>query len=220
MSMNNQEEYSFSELFKCPVVQSDILNGKFKKIYPTTKVEDSGLIQFLIENTTDHFLDLSQSYPDIKFNVVNSHGSNLAANAKAGLVNYSIASLFQEVYVLLNSNLTSSLTNTCTYRAMLKVLSGYDQGLKNSYLTMGLYSKGTATKMDLVAVDGANSGLKATSRYIKERKLVKVPDLLHWDLINLDHLLLNRPPFKIILHRQRDSFILIADDVNRDCRVQ
>ena len=66
--------------------------------------------------------------------------------------------------------------------------------------TMGLYSKGTATKMDMLAVDGANSGLKATSQYIKERRLVKVPDLLHWDLINLDHLLLNCLPFKIILH--------------------
>ena len=136
MSMNSQEEYSFSELFKCPVVQSNILNGKFKKIYPTNKLEDSGLIQFLIENTTNHFLDLSQSYPDIKFNVVNSHGSNLAANAKAGLLNYSIASLFQEVYVFLNSNLISSSTNTCTYRAMLKILSGYDQGAKNSHLIL------------------------------------------------------------------------------------
>lgn len=136
--MNTKEECRVSELelFKRQFVQSDILNGKFKKIYPTTKLEDSGLIQFLIENTTNHFLDLSQSYPDIKFNVVNSHGSNLAANAKADLLNYSIASLFQEVYVLLNSNLISSSTNTCTYRAMLKVLSGYNQGAKNSHLIL------------------------------------------------------------------------------------
>ena len=56
--MNNQEECSFSEmkLFKRPVVQSDILNEKFEKIYPRTKLEDSGPI----ENATDHFLDLKQ----------------------------------------------------------------------------------------------------------------------------------------------------------------
>ena len=49
--MNNQEECSFSELelFKHPVVQSDILNGKFEKIYPITKMEDSGPIEFLTE---------------------------------------------------------------------------------------------------------------------------------------------------------------------------
>ena len=74
--MNNEEER--------PAVQSDILNGKFEKIYPITKLEDSGPIEFLIENATDHFLDLRQSYLNIKFKVVNNNGSNLAANAKVG----------------------------------------------------------------------------------------------------------------------------------------
>ena len=72
MGMNNQEECIFAELeyFKRPVVQSDILNGKFEKIYPITKLEDSGPIEFLTENATDHFLDLRQSYLNIKFKVV------------------------------------------------------------------------------------------------------------------------------------------------------
>ena len=119
MNMNNQEECSFPELelFKRPAIQSDILNGKFEKIYPITKLEDSGPIEFVIENATDHLLDLRQSYLNIKFNVVSSNGSSLAADAKAGLVNYPIASLFQQVDVLLNGNLISSFTNSYTYRA-------------------------------------------------------------------------------------------------------
>ena len=58
--MNNQEECRFSklELFKRLVVQSDVLNEKFEKIYPNTKLGDSGPIEFLIENATDYFLDL------------------------------------------------------------------------------------------------------------------------------------------------------------------
>lgn len=56
---------------------------------------------------------------------------------------------------------------------------------------MGLYSKDTATKMDLVAVDGANGRLKARTQYIKESKLVEASGLLHCNLVNLDHLLLN-----------------------------
>ena len=63
MSMKNQEECSFSELelFKCPAVQIDILNGKFEKIYPINKSEDSGLIEFPIE-----IPDLKQNYLNIK----------------------------------------------------------------------------------------------------------------------------------------------------------
>ena len=44
---------NWTELFKHPVVQSDILNGKFEKIYPITKLEDFGPIEFLIQNATD-----------------------------------------------------------------------------------------------------------------------------------------------------------------------
>ena len=85
-------------------------------------------IEFLIENPTDHFLDLS--YLNIKFKVVDSNDSNLAADAKTGLVNYPIVSLFQQVDVLLNGNLISSFTNVYAYRAMLEVLLGYHQGAK------------------------------------------------------------------------------------------
>ena len=51
---------------------------------------------------------------------------------------------------------------------------------------MGLYSKETATNMDLVTVDGANGGLKARTQYIEERKLAEMSVLLHCDVINLD----------------------------------
>ena len=143
MIMNNQEECSFFELElfkKRPVVQSDILNGKFEKIYPSTKLEESGLIEFLTENATNHLLGLRQSYLNIKFKVVNRDGSNLAADAKAGLVNYPIASLFQQLDFLLNGNLISSSTNTYAYRATLKVLLEYDHGVRITYLTMRFYS--------------------------------------------------------------------------------
>ena len=92
---------------------------------------------------------------------MNSDDSNLAANAKLGLVNYLIASLFQQVKILLNGNLISSSANIYAYRAMSQVLLGYDQGAKISNLNMVLYSKDTEIKMNLVAEDGANSGLKA-----------------------------------------------------------
>ena len=221
MSMNNQEECSFSgmELFKDPVVQSDILNGKFEKTYPIAKLEDSGPIEFLIKNATDHFLDLRQSYLSIKFKVTNSDGSNLAADAKAGLGNYPIDLLFQQVDVLLNGNLLSSSANTYVYRAMLEVLLEYDHRAKSSYLTIGLYSKDTASKMDMLTVDDGSDGLKARTKYFKQSKIVEVSGLLHCNLIHSDRLLLNSLPLKIVLHRQRDSFVSIADDASRDCRV-
>ena len=137
---------------------------------------------------------------NIKFKVVNSDSSNLAAVAKAGLVNYPIASLFQQVDFLVDGNLISSSTNTYAYKAMLEVLLGYDQGAKKSYLTMRLYGKDRPTKMDLVAMDGPNVGFKARPQYIEESKLVEVSGLLHCDLVNLSRLLLKGHSLKIVLH--------------------
>ena len=89
---------------------------------------------------------------------------------------------------------------------MFEVLLGYSQGAKNSYLTMGICSKDTATRMDLVTVGCADSGLKERTQYIKERKLVEMSGLLHFDLVNLGPLLSNGLPLEIVLHRQGDSF--------------
>ena len=66
---------------------------------------------------------------------------------------------------------------------------------------MGLYSKDTATKLDLVAVDGANGRIKARTHYIKERKLVEVSGLLHCDLDYSDWAFLNGLPLKYFTDR-------------------
>ena len=79
---------------------------------------------------------------------------------------------------------------------MLEVPLGYDQGAKNAYLTMVLYSKDTAMKMDLVTVDGSNSGLKTRILYIKESKLVELSGLLQCNLFNSDRLFLEWPLLK------------------------
>ena len=122
--------------------------------------------------------------------------------------------------VPLNGNLISSSTKTYANRAMLEVHLGYDHGAKNSYLTMltmRLYSKDTVMKLDLVAVSGVN---KARTQCIKESKIVEKSSLLHCDFVNSDCLLLNGLLLKTVLHRQRDSSVLMADDASRDCRVR
>ena len=91
MSVNNQEECGFSEweLFKCPFVQSNILNRKFKKIYPITKLQDFGLTEFLIENVTDHFLDkdkvtltLNSRWQTAMVQVTNNYHLNVMVHRK------------------------------------------------------------------------------------------------------------------------------------------
>ena len=81
-------------------------------------------------------LSLETCYLNIEFKVENKDGSNLAADVKASLVSYAIVSSFRQVDVFLNGKLINNSTNAHAYRSMLEFLLGYDQGAKNSYLTM------------------------------------------------------------------------------------
>ena len=101
------------------------------------------------------FPGLEKGYLNFKFKVVNNDGSHLAANAKADLVNYPLASLFQQVDVLLNGNLISISTSTYAYRAMLDILLGYDQGAKSScqWMVLKLDSKQQRKQIERQQVD-------------------------------------------------------------------
>ena len=100
---------------------------------------------------------------------------------------------------------------------MLEVLLVYDYGAKTSCLTLGLYGKGTVSKMDLMTLDDGNDGLKARTQYIKERELVEVSGLLHCDVVSLNCLLLNNLPLKI--ERKSESFVLMTDGAGRYFRI-
>ena len=85
---------------------------------------------------------------------------------------------------------------------------------------MGLYSKDTATKMDLVA-GWQSMVLTVGSKQVHQRKQIGKSV---WSIA------LQSPPFrlpfwnglplKIVLHQHTGSFVLMTDDASRDCRVR
>ena len=69
------------------------------------------------------FLDLARSYLCLKVKVSKTYGSNLDAESKVGFANYSIASLFNQVDVILGGKLTFSTA----HRSTLEELLNYDK---------------------------------------------------------------------------------------------
>ena len=65
---------SDSDLFTPAFAQSDIEHGYFEDIFPITKLDDSAPIEFLLENTTDKFLDLANTYLKLKLKIVKGDG--------------------------------------------------------------------------------------------------------------------------------------------------
>ena len=82
------------DLFLLPPTQLSFQKGKSVDYHPITSLSDSGPIEFKVSGSGKEFLDFA---------------------------NYPIASLFNQVDVILGGKLISSATNTYAHRSILEV---------------------------------------------------------------------------------------------------
>ena len=113
------------DLFLLPPIQSSFQKGKFIDYHPITSLSDGGPIEFKVSGRGKEFLDLAHSYLYLKVKVSQSDCSNLNGASKVGFTNYPVASLFNQVDVILGGKLISSAANTYTHRSILEVLLNY-----------------------------------------------------------------------------------------------
>ena len=88
---------SDTDLFTPAFVQSDIESGTFEEVYPLTKLEDNGPVEFIIKNSTDQFIDIVNTYLRMKVKLLKSDGTVHADTDKVSLINYPIATLFNQI---------------------------------------------------------------------------------------------------------------------------
>ena len=128
-------------LFLLPPTQSSFKKGKYIDYHPITSLSDGGPIEFKTSGSGKEFLDLARSYLYLKVEVSKADSSNLDGASKVGFANYPIASLFNQVDVILSDKLISSATNTYAHLSILEVLLNYDKKAAESQLGCGLFCK-------------------------------------------------------------------------------
>ena len=162
------------DLFLLPPTQLSFQKGKSIDYHPITSLSDGGPIEFKVSGGGKKFLNLARSYLYLKVKVSKPDGSNLDGTSKVGFANYPIASLFNQVDVILGGKLISSATNTYAHLSILDVLLNYDTEVAESQLGCGLFCKDTAgqmEEMDITADPVLNTGLGTRSEWTKRAKL-------------------------------------------------
>lgn len=222
----NQEHIECSvsdaELFLPSFVQTDLESGMYEDIFPfNNSLDDLGPIEFIIENSTDKFLDLANSYLKIKFKILKSDGNTIASEDKVTVINNPIASLFSQVDVSLGGKIISNSTNTYAYRAYLETLLNYGDDAKATQLGMGLFYKDEANHMNELDPDTkTNSGLTSRFEFCKNSQTVTLLGRVHADIFNQGRLLPNSLPLKITLHRQKNAFVLLSAQDNPNYKIK
>ena len=165
------------DLFLLLPTQSSLQKGKSIDYHPVTSLSDGGPIEFKVYGSGKEFLDLARSYLYLKVKVLK----------EVGFANYPIASLFNQVDVILGGKLISSATNTYAHRSILEVLLNYDQEAAGSQLGCGFFCKDTAGKMeemDITADPSLNKGLETRRQWTKTSNIVELQGRIHSDLFN------------------------------------
>ena len=124
---SNDRSSSSLDLFLVPPTQSSFQKGKSIDYHPITSLSDGGLIEFKVSGSGKEFLDLARSYLYLKVEISKADGTNLDGASKVGFANYPIASLFNQVDVILGGKLISSATNTDAHCSILEMLLNYDK---------------------------------------------------------------------------------------------
>ena len=185
--------------------------------HPIRSLSDGGPIEFKVSGSGKKFFDLVCSYLYLKVKVSKADGCNLDCTSKDGFTNYPIASLFNQVDVILGGKLISSATNTYAYRSILEVLLSYDKEAAESQLGCGLFCKDTAgqiEEMDISADPVLNMGLKTRSEWTKTRKIVELQGRIQSDLFNQEKIILNSVDLVVKLHHHKSEFCLLSADTD------
>ena len=149
------------------------------------------------------------------FKVSKADGSNLDAASKVGFFNYPIASLFNQVDVILGSKLISSTTNTYAHHSILEVLLNYDKEAAESQLGCGLFCKDAAEQMEEINISAypvLSTGQETRSELTKTSKFFELQGRIHPDLFNQEKLILNGVDLTWKLHRHKPEFWLLSAD--------
>ena len=146
----DSNDCSPSSLYLCllPPTQWSSQKGKSIDYHPITSLLDGGPVEFKVPGSGKEFLDLTRSYLYLKVKVSKADGTNLDGASKVGFANYPIASLFNQVGIILSGKLISSANNTYAHHNILEVLLNYDKEAAESQLGCGLFCKDTARQME------------------------------------------------------------------------
>ena len=147
--------------------------------------------------------------------VSKADGSNLDGASKVGFANYPIASLFNQVDVILGGKLISSATNTYAHHSIFEVLLNYDKEVAESQLGCGLFCKDSAGKMeemDITADPVLNTGQGTRSEWTKTSKTVDLQGRIHSDLFNQEKLILNSVDLMVKLYCYKPELCLLSVD--------
>ncbi|XP_065126020.1 uncharacterized protein F54H12.2-like [Paramisgurnus dabryanus] len=211
---NMSEECIKSELdlFTVPLTQTSIEKNTYVEIPPLSALSDTAPLEFFIAGTGEDYIDLNNTLLFLRVKITNPNGTDIAAGAPVGLVNYPIGSLFAQTDVSLGDRLISQSSSTHPYRCVIECLLNYGTDVLETTFSSGLYYKDSPGHMDATDPAAGNRGLTKRAAFTESSNIVELLGPIHSDIFFQEKLMLNGVDIKIRMTRAKDEFCLMRND--------
>ncbi|XP_063819166.1 uncharacterized protein F54H12.2-like [Pseudophryne corroboree] len=213
---NKSMECAKSELdiFDVPPTQTSVEKSLYVEVQPLAALSETAPLEFYIAASGEHYYDLNNTLLYVTCKIVWSDNNPIPQGARAALINYPIATLFNQVDVSLGDRLISQSNNLYAYRAYIETILNYSSDALSTKHTTGLFYKDVAGEHNTRALDGLNTGFIKRANATAQSQTVELLGPLHCDLFHQHKLILNAVDLKIKLTRNKDSFCLMSAEAD------
>ena len=202
-------------VFDKPGTQTDILKSTTIDYYPLSSIGDGGPIEFYIPGNGDDYVDLNDISLYVRFKVLKSDGKPITAADKVGLNNLPIASLFQDVSLMVGETQIEGGQMSYPYRGYFDTVMQFQPHAQFSHMHAYGWFKDESGKFN----DEANTGFQKRSEMIANSKECELMGPLYLDFLNQDRYLISQTDMRIKLIPNKPEFVLNAYGPTSDFKI-
>ena len=193
-------------LFEKPSVNTGIIGYKWVQYRPISQISNSGLLQFTISGTSNHYVNLKNSYLQLKGYVTNQKGDPINATDEVAFENLPLQTLWSQLDVSLQQQVINSKVGTnYAYKAYLDVLLNHSLNEMENQLTSQLFYMDDAGFMD----NGkANSGYRLRQRFTSTGLELQMEGPLYLDIGQQERPIINGVEINLKFWPNKPSFFL------------
>jgi len=193
-------------LFEKPSVNTGIIGYKWVQYRPISQISSSGLLQFTISGTSNDYINLQNSYLQIKGYIANSKGEAISKTDDVAFENLSIQCLWSQVDISLQQKVISSRVGTnYAYKSYLDVLLNNSLDQMENQLTSQLFYKDSAGLMD---GGNGNVGYRLRKRFTANGEEIQLEGPLYLDICQQERPILNGVEINLKFWPNKPSFYM------------
>lgn len=198
------------DLFVKPPVQTSILATHEIAYKPIASIQNSTVLEFISLGYGDTYRDLSSVYLKLVLKIKKSATED-HTDAKTGVVNNLLHSLFKQCSIYLNNTSISQNDNNYGYRAYFETLLNYGNDAVTTHMESCGWFLDTPGVLDDLT-DKKNLGLDRRKEVFGKSNTVEIIGRVHADMFNQGKLLLNNVDLRIAFSFEKPEFYIMEDD--------